>query len=110
MGALYLNKCYVATIDAVDAFFLDKGLSFTSGATSYQSWHEKSVANVWQIKRQSISSTGVITNLTTSNATVPTFPACDPNMGLTDGLAVGWLVATALIIVVAYKNMTKGAR
>ena len=65
---------------------------------------------VWQIKRQSIASTGVITNLTTSNATVPTFAACDPAALFNDGMILGWGVAAAMLVVFAVKFIAKGLK
>jgi len=95
MGAQFQNRCFPTNSEAVDAFFLAQGPSYTPGATSYQSWYEK-VAGVWQIKRQSIASDGVVTNLTSSNATQPTFPECSESQPFLDGMAIGWGVAAAM--------------
>lgn len=110
MGALFQNVCYSTSADAADAFFLAKGVSYTAGATSYQSWFEKNTSGVWQIKRQSISSSGAITNLTTSNATVPTFPTCDPTETFFDGLSVGWGIALVMAIAWSWHQMKRQAR
>jgi len=109
MGALLGSVCYPTQSAAVDAHFAGKGPSYTAGATSYLSWFEQT-AGVWQIKRQSISSTGVITNLTTSNATVPTFPVCDDVAPFNDGLVVGWGIATAMVLAWGYSMIRKQAR
>ena len=110
MGALLKEKCYPSQAEAVDAFFSGKEPSYTAGATSYLSWFEKSGGGVWQIKRQSIDSTGTITNLTTSNATVPAFPACDEVASFNDGLTVGWGIATAMVLAWGYSMIRKQAR
>lgn len=107
MGSFYDGKCYTTNSEAADAFFSSKEPSYTAGSTSYQSWYEKSVGGVWQIKRQSIASGGAITNLTTSNATVPTFTACDPSADFMDGVTIGWGVASAMVLVAAIKMMQR---
>jgi len=109
MGALVGDRCFSTNADAADYFFSKKDPSFTAGATSYVSWFEK-VGTVWQIERQSIASTGVITNLTSSTATVPTFPSCNVMDNFTDGLVLGWGVAAAMIAVYAVKFIAKGLR
>jgi len=96
MGALLGNQCFETNAQAVDAFFSSKDPSYTSGSTSYLSWFEK-VGGVWQVKRQSISSTGTVTNLTSSDATIPTFPVCDPLASFTDGIALGWLIVGLMV-------------
>lgn len=110
MGALFQNVCYATNSNAADAFFMAEGVSYTAGSTSYQSWFEKNTSGVWQIKRQSISSTGVITNLTTSNATVPTFPACDPTESFFDGMTVGWGIALVMVIAWGFDQMKRQVR
>lgn len=110
MGALYRDRCYRVTADAVDAHFLGGGLQITPGATTYQTWYEKSSAGVWQIKRQTISSNGSVMNLPTVTATVPQFPSCDASAGLTDGIAVGWMVASAMVIAASLIALKRGAR
>lgn len=107
MGFRVSDRCYSSNSDAADAFFSAKDPSYTAGATSYLSWFEK-VGATWQIKRQSISSTGVITNLTASNATVPTFSACNVMDNFSDGMLLGWGVAAAMIAAYAVKFIAKG--
>lgn len=109
MGALLNEKCYPSQADAVDAFFSGKDPSYTSGATSYLSWFEK-VGSTWTIKRQSIASDGSITNLTSSNATIPVFPTCDEIANFNDGLTVGWGIASAMVLAWGYSMIRKQAR
>ena len=109
MGALVNGKCFTSNALAADDFFSSKESSYTPGTTSYHAWFEK-VSGVWQIKRQSISSTGVITNLTASNATVPTFPTCSETETFTDGLSLGWLVATVIVMAWGLAQIRKAAR
>lgn len=110
MGARYGTTCYATNTDAADAYFSSSGPFYTAGSTSYNSWFEKNVSNVWQLKRQSISSTGTVTNLTTSNATVPTFPTCDQSEQFLDGVAVGWGIAAAMVAVWGFRLMMRAAR
>lgn len=110
MGSLVNGKCFATNALAADDFFASKDPSYTAGTTSYLSWFEKSTGNVWQIKRQSISSTGTVTNLTTSNATVPTFPVCDESGQFNDGLALGWLVASVIVLAWGLAQVRKQAR
>ena len=111
MGALVNGKCFTSNALAADDFFSSKDPSFTSGTTSYVSWYEKGGPSaVWQIKRQSISSTGVVSNLTASTATVPTFPVCDESGQFADGLALGWLVATVMVFGWSLAQIRKAAR
>lgn len=98
MGSLFDGKCYTTASQAADAFFLSKEPSYTAGATSYLSYFEKP-ADTWLIVRKSIASNGTITNLTSSTAPVPTFPACDPLETFVDGQTVGWMIAGVLVLV-----------
>lgn len=109
MGSLVNGKCFASNALAADEFFASKDPSFTSGTTSYLSWFEKS-GSTWQIKRQSISSTGTVTNLTTSNATVPTFPTCSETENFTDGVTMGWGIATAMVLAWGFSMVRKQAR
>jgi len=108
MGFLVGERCFDTQAQAADQWFSGKEPSYTAGSTSYVSWFEKNVSNVWQINRQSISSTGTITNLTTSNATVPVFPSCTVTDNFNDGMLLGWGVAAAMIGAYAIKFIAKG--
>jgi len=107
-GFLAQGVCYSTNVSAADAHFLAQGPFYTAGATSYLGWFEKSAGLVWQIKRQSIASGGAITNLTTSNATVPTFPTCDTTEQFFDGMSLGWGVAAAIVAAWVIKNLRRG--
>lgn len=108
MGYRVGDRCYSANSDAADSFFTGAGPFYTAGATSYLGWFEKTAGGVWQIKRQSIASNGTITNLTTSNATVPTFPTCQLSDNFNDGMLLGWGVAAAMLAAFAVKFIARG--
>lgn len=105
-GAFVGEKCFNSQAEGLDYFYSNAAPAYTAGATSYASQYVKT-AGVWKINRQSISSTGVITNLTASNAPVLTFPSCDPSGQYMDGIAVGWGIAAAVIAAVAFKAIHK---
>lgn len=107
MGSLVNSKCFASNALAADDFFSAKDPSYSAGATSYLSWFEKT-GSTWQIKRQSIDSSGVVTNLATSTATVPTFPSCDESEQFNDGVTIGWGVAAAIFVAWAIKYMRRG--
>jgi len=109
MGALLKEKCYPSQAEAVDAFFSGKDPSYTAGATSYLSWFEK-VGSTWTIKRQSVASDGSVTNLTSTNATIPVFPTCDEIANFNDGVTVGWGIASAMVLAWGYSMIRKQAR
>lgn len=109
MGALLRDKCYPSQADAVDALFSGKDPSYTAGATSYLSWFEK-VGSTWTIKRQSVASDGSVTNLSSTNATIPVFPACDEIANFNDGVTVGWGIASAMVLAWGYSMIRKQAR
>jgi len=109
MGALLGTVCYPSQTDAANVFFTEGGAFFTSGAVSYQSWFEL-VGAVWTLKRQSIASDGAITNLTSSVATVPAFPVCDPVEPFNDGVLVGWGIATAMVMAWGFSKIRQQAR
>lgn len=108
MGARFGDRCFSTNADAADAFFTSQSVGYTAGTTSYLGWFEKTAGGVWQIKRQSIASNGTVTNLTASNATVPTFPACNVMDNFSDGMLLGWGVAGAMLAAYAIKFIAKG--
>jgi len=109
MGYRVGDRCFDTQSDAADQWFSGKEPSFTSGSTSFLSWFEKT-GGVWQIKRQSVATDGAITNLTSSNATVPVFPSCSVTETFNDGFAIGWAVAGAMLAAYAVKFIAKGLR
>jgi hypothetical protein len=109
MGAQFQSKCFSTNAVAVDAYYSAALPSYTAGATSYLS-EFVNVGGVWKIDRKSISSTGVITNLTQSNAPIPTFPSCDEAAPFVDGVTVGWGIATVIVAAWAAAQVRRVAR
>ena len=97
MGSLVFDKCYTTGEAAADAFFSAREPVVTAGSTSYVTWFEK-VGSVWQVKRQSISETGISTDLTATVATVPAFPSCDPSQSFNEGRDLGWQMVVVLLV------------
>lgn len=109
-GAIHGQKCYPSQGEALDAYYSQLAPAQTPGATSYVLEYVKSAGGVWQLKSYSVSSTGVWTTRSTTNAPVVTFPACDPSQSFVDGVTVGWGIATAMILVSAMVLLKRGAR
>lgn len=106
MGYFVRGQCWQTLDQAKDGYFSTTGPFYVAGSTSYHAWFEK-VGAVWQLKRQSISSAGAITNLTTTNATVPAFAACDETQNFSDGMLLGWGVASAMVAVWCIRFLTR---
>lgn len=102
-GAYFHGVCYPTTAQAEDAFFGSVGPALTSGSVSYLSWYEKNT--VWQQRRQSIASNGVVTDLGAINATLPAFATCDPTESFFDGMTLGWGLAAVMVIAWCIRKM-----
>lgn len=108
MGFRVNGQCYQTLEEAKDIYFSSWGPFYLPGTTSYHAYSEKTGVGVWQLKRQSISSTGSITNLTSTNMTIPSFPACDETLDFKDGMLLGWGVAAAMIAAWGIRFMATG--
>jgi hypothetical protein len=92
MGSLVFDKCYPSIATAADAFFSAKEPVLTPDSVT---WFEKD--SVWAIKRQTIAQDGTVTNLSTTEATLPAFPECDHLQPFNDGTQLGWLIAIVML-------------
>lgn len=108
-GAVFAEKCFPSQAEALDAYYLQAAPAQTPGSTSYVNQFVKS-GTVWQIKQYSVSSTGVWTTRSTTNAPVVTFPACDPVEKFNDGVTIGWGIASAMILAYGITFIARGAR
>jgi hypothetical protein len=104
MGSLLGSVCYQTSAEALDAYYSGKEPAFTPGAISYLSYFEK-VDGDWTIIRESIETDGTVTSLSSAVAPVVTFPACDPAESFLDGMAIGWLIATAMVAAFAIRHL-----
>lgn len=108
MGALRENSCYPSQAEAVDAYFLGAPVSIVAGQQSQIARFEK-VGGTWMVQGFDVGATGT-TLIYSTPAVVPVFPDCDELQGFKDGLAVGWMVAAALIGAAALMALRRGAR
>lgn len=109
-GAIYGQKCYPSNAEALDAYYSQIAPAQTAGTTTYILEYVKSVGGVWQQKSYSVSSTGVWTTRSTTNAPVITFPVCDPSQSFMDGITIGWGIAAAMVMASAIVFMKRAAR
>lgn len=108
-GAVLGNQCFPSQGAAVDAYYSGAAPVITAGSTSYAIEFVKSGA-VWQQKSYSIGTTGTWTLRSTTNAPVPTFPACDPSEKFLDGVQIGSLLSIALVAVAGITLLRRGVR
>lgn len=110
-GFYFKGICYASSEEASAAYWSAQPVAVTSGTTSYLTEYVWSAAtNVAQIKGYSISSAGGQTLRYTITAPPVTFSGCDTSEGYLDGMALGWGVATAMILVYAVVLAKRGAR
>lgn len=94
-ASLVQNTCYPSVAAAVDAYYSMMPVAHTAGTASYK-FEYLQVAAIWNMRRTTISSTGVPTINFTVPVTAPTFPNCDPTEPYFDGMAIGWGVVGAM--------------
>jgi hypothetical protein len=108
-GGILGGRCYPSQVDTLDAYYSAMSAAQTPGSTSYVNEFVKE-SGVWKIKGYSVDTSGVWTLRYATNAPVPVFTACDPAQSFTDGVTVGWGIATALVVVSAVTLMKRAAR
>jgi len=101
-GFLHQDVCHSTLANATAAKWSEQPAGATAGTTSYLINPEWS-GTAWVLKKYTISSTGVITLNSTTNAPVLAFPPCDTFTNFQDGMALGWGVAAAMIAAYAIK-------
>lgn len=105
-GAVLGDRCFPSQAEALDAYYSQNAPAQTPGTTSYVNEFVKS-GSTWQINQYSVSSTGVWTTRSTTNAPVITFPACDPTANFVDGVTIGWGIAAAMVAAAAISLMKR---
>lgn len=108
-GALFQGRCLGSNAEAVDAFYLSGSASVHAGSPAYMAWFEK-VSGVWTMYRTAIADNGAITQMQPVAAPVPVFPSCDPTESFTDGMTVGWGIATAMVLSWGFLMIRRQAR
>lgn len=106
MGYLHKTTCFQTLAEATAAHWSEKPADFTPGTTSYISdvvWS----GSLWQIKKYTLSSTGVLTLNSTTSLPVLAFPTCQETDSYFDGMQLGWGVAIAMAAVWGVKFLAR---
>jgi hypothetical protein len=109
-GSYHNGKCFADSASAQDAFFSSQPAISTPGATSYVNMYGKNAGGAWVFNQYEVDSVGAWTLRSSTAAATPVFAACDPIEGFTDGMLIGWGIATAMVLVAALKRIQDGAR
>lgn len=96
-GYQFNGQCYTTLADATSAHWSAQPVAMVPGTTSYISDVVWSGA-AWVIKKYTLSSAGVLTLNSTTNAPALTFETCDTAQKFKDGATIGAGVAAAIII------------
>lgn len=106
-GFLHNGYCFTTLAEATAKHWAENPAFITAGSTSYMA---DVVFNgtVWQLKKYTLSSTGVLTNNSTTTLPALTFPACNTEQMFMDGMTVGWGIAAAIIAAWVIKNLRRG--
>jgi len=105
-GGLWGGECYPSQAEALDAFYSSKASVESPGLVTYVVQYVKD-SGIWKQQSYQVDGGGVWSLRYSVAAPVVQFPACDPVEGFTDGLAVGWMVAAAIIGAGALKLIQK---
>lgn len=105
-GFLFNNICYPTLSAATSAHWSANPVSMTAGTTSYISdmvWS----GTAWVINKYTMTTAGVLTLNSTTNAPVLAFEACDTKTDFLDGMTLGWGVAVAMVAAFAIKFLAE---
>lgn len=111
MGALWNGQCYENDATAMSAYMSAKTFDALPGTTTYLNqfvWDDATAT--WRHKTYTVGTNGLWTLKT--NVGVPTvnFPDCDPVEKFTDGMTIGWGIATVMVAAYCYNLVRKSAR
>jgi hypothetical protein len=106
-GFLHNGVCLPTLAEATALHWAANPAFITPGSTSYLA---DVVFNgtVWQLKKYTLSSGGVLTLNSTTSLPALTFPTCDTMTLFNDGMTIGWGVAAAIIGAWVIKNLRRG--
>lgn len=108
-GAILGSRCYPSQAEALDVLYSGIAPALTAGATSYVIDYAK-LGGVWHQRSHAVTESGAWVLRSSSAVPVADLPACDPTEKFTDGLLLGWGLATALVAVAAVTFLKKGVR
>lgn len=106
-GFLHQSQCFNTLADATAAHWSMNPAFITAGSTSYMADVVFS-GTVWQLKQYTLTSAGVLTNVSTTSLPALTFPTCETGQNFTDGMSLGWGVAAAIVAAWVIKNLRRG--
>lgn len=109
MGYLFDGSCYQTQATAEAAYYSGQPMQETPGATSYRNFYKWS-GTTWQHIGESIASNGAVTQLWAVTAAEASFPTCDPTESFFDGMALGWGVATAMVMAWGWLHLRRQMR
>lgn len=95
------SVCYPSVASAADAYFSSVAPSLLVSSTSSYQLYFLPISGVWNLRKVTVSSTGVpIVNFTVP-VTPPTFAKCDLTQNYFDGMQIGWGVVAAMVLAYA---------
>lgn len=106
-GYLYKGQCYATLAAASSAKWTDSPPAVTPNTTSYLSditWS----GTAWVINKYTLTSTGTLTKNSTTALPALTFETCDTMGNFSDGMALGWGVAFAMVCAWAIRTQRLG--
>lgn len=109
-GFLQLNTCYSTAADATNAYFSAMPPLITASGTSTVRTEYVQVTGVWNLKKTTTTNAGVSTSLQWPVTPLPTFPACDPMLGFTDGLAMAAIIVGLIFTAVTGGIVSKAVK
>lgn len=109
MGALFKDICYSDNAAALDAMYSSVPVQVTAGATNYATAFEK-VGGVWYSRGYEITSGGYWNLRFSSVAKGYNFPECSVTQNYMDGISLGWMLATSMVLAAAIMHLRAGAK
>lgn len=116
MGFVVGTTCYAAEGEAHAAYFGNlPGSAVPSGTSVFETDYvpassvgRTSPSGWTRATTEYPAAGGAALGVVYEDMPVPGLPACDPVEGFSDGLAVGWGIAAALVLVAAIRLLQRG--
>lgn len=109
MGYLFNGDCYQTQAVAESAYYSAQPMQQTPGSTTYRTFYKWSGTS-WQHIGESIASNGAVSSLWAVSAAEAAFPSCDATEAFTDGMTLGWGVATAMVMAWGWVHLRRQMR